>query len=101
MSNAVFASDTPSALPASSVQPDDMAHVSDADWLEIRTIARRYCRTVNFTRSRKRMDGNATVAGGPFGKYGTADISDDVTQDAVLIFAQNLAKISHRFLPAS
>ncbi|KPM52698.1 hypothetical protein E0F15_18490 [Frankia sp. B2] len=101
MGNPVFTSDTPSALPGSRVQPDDMALVTDSDWQDIRTIARKYCRTVNFTRSRKRMDGNTTIAGGPFGKYGTADISDDVTQDAVLLFAQNLAKISSRFQPAS
>ncbi len=101
MGNAVFTSDTPSALPGSRVQPDDMARVTDSDWQDIRTIARKYCRKVNFTRSRKRMDGNATIAGGPFGKYGTADISDDVTQDAVLLFAQNLTKISGRFEPAS
>jgi len=101
MANAVFTSDTPSALPGSRVQPDDMARVTDGDWKDIRTMARKYCRSVNFTRSRKRMDGNTTIAGGPFGKYGTADISDDVTQDALLIFAQNLAKISSRFEPAS
>ncbi len=101
MGNAVFASDTPSDLPGARVQPEDLARVTESDWRELRTIARKYCRVVNSTRSRRRMDGNATCAGGPFGRYGTADISDDVTQDAVLIFAQNLAKMIGRFQPAS
>jgi galactarate dehydratase len=47
------------------------------------------------------MDGNTTIAGGRFGRYGTADISDDVTQDAVLLFAQTLAKVIRKFQPAS
>jgi len=101
MGNPIFTSDTPSALPGARVQPDDMARVTESDWRDIRTIARKYCRVVNASRSRKRMDGNTTVAGGPFGKYGTADISDDVTQDAVLLFAQTLSMVIERFEPAS
>ncbi|MBL7487778.1 hypothetical protein I6A60_38660 [Frankia sp. AgB1.9] len=101
MSDTIFRSDTPAAVAGADVTPEDMARVTESDWLEIRTIARRYCRTVNASRSRKRMDGNTTVAGGPFGQYGTADISDDVTQDAVLLFAQRLATVSGKFEPAS
>ncbi|WP_322750958.1 MULTISPECIES: hypothetical protein [unclassified Frankia] len=101
MNNAVFSSDTPSDLPGASVQPEDMARVTESDWTSIRTIARQYCRVVDGTRSRKRMDGNATIAGGRFGKYGTGDVSDDVSQDAVFLFAQNLAKMIRAFEPAS
>jgi len=76
-----------------------MARVTDSDWLAIRMKARKYCRKVDATRSRKRMDGNATVT--RRGSYGTADVSDDVTQDAVLLFAQLLGKIIDRFEPVT
>jgi galactarate dehydratase len=101
MVKSVFVSDTPRDTIGGDVRPADMARVSETDWSAIRTMARKYCRVVSGTRSRNLMDGNATCAGGPFGRYGTADISDDVTQDAILIFARNLADYSARFLPAS
>jgi galactarate dehydratase len=101
MVNPAFASETPRATIGGDVRPEDMAKLSEADWSAIRTMARKYCRVVSGTRSRNLMDGNATCAGGPFGRYGTADISDDVTQDAILIFARNLAQYSARFQPAS
>lgn len=72
---------------------DDMARVSEDDFLSIGDLARRYCRVVDSTRSRKRMDGSATAAPGGRALYGTDDVSDDVTQDAVLIFAKRLSKI--------
>ncbi len=99
MTNSAFSSDTPSALPGARIQPEEMARVTESDWLEIRTKARKYCRKVDASRSRKRMDGNATIAGGR--SYGTADVSDDITQDAVLLFAQLLAKIIRKFEPVT
>lgn len=84
----------PRTTPGEDLSPDDMALVTEDDWLTIRTIARGYCRTVDATRSRKRMDGSATATryGQPL--YGTDDVSDDVTQDAVIIFAGRLRDIS-------
>lgn len=101
MNNSVFSSDTPSGLPGARVQVEDMARVTERDWTSIRTVARQYCRKVDGTRSRRRMDGNATMTSGGFGKFGTADVSDDVAQDAVLLFAQTLAKVIRRFAPTS
>ncbi|MEO3810742.1 hypothetical protein ABGB17_17210 [Sphaerisporangium sp. B11E5] len=70
-----------------------MARVTVADWEDIRKLARGYCRTVDSTRSRKRMDGSATVVKEGHAPYGTDDVSDDVTQDAVLLFAQRLRDV--------
>ncbi len=98
MTNGAFSSDTPSALPGAKVQPEDMARVTADDWREIQTKARKYCRTVDASQSRKRMDGNATFTGRG---YGTADVSDDITQDAVLLFAQLLGKIIRKFEPVT
>jgi hypothetical protein len=39
------------------------------------------------------MDGSATMARQGVGKYGTDDVSDDTTQDAVLIFAKRLRDV--------
>ncbi|MEU6720777.1 hypothetical protein ABZ897_55780 [Nonomuraea sp. NPDC046802] len=71
-----------------------MARVTPEDWAEIQRLARGYCRTVDATRSRKRMDGSATIVKEGHAPYGTDDVSDDVTQDAVLLFAQKLRHIS-------
>ncbi|MFF3669870.1 hypothetical protein [Microtetraspora malaysiensis] len=70
-----------------------MVRVTGDDWAEIQKLARGYCRTVDATRSRKRMDGSATVVKQGHAPYGTDDVSDDVTQDAVLLFAQRLRDI--------
>ncbi|MGW4958224.1 hypothetical protein ACWEPL_13445 [Nonomuraea sp. NPDC004186] len=70
-----------------------MARVTPEDWAEIRKLARGYCRTVDATRSRKRMDGSATIVKGGHAPYGTDDVSDDVNQDAVLLFAQRLRDV--------
>ncbi|MDF5759068.1 hypothetical protein [Spongiactinospora sp. TRM90649] len=70
-----------------------MARVTPEDWAEIQKLARGYCRTVDSTRSRKRMDGSATVLREGHAPYGTDDISDDVGQDAVLLFAQRLRDV--------
>ncbi|CAM5730980.1 hypothetical protein SANTM175S_04464 [Streptomyces antimycoticus] len=39
------------------------------------------------------MDGSATVVRSDYALHGTDDVSDDVTQDAVLIFAKRLGEI--------
>ncbi|WP_063784328.1 hypothetical protein [Streptomyces sp. SBT349] len=76
------------------ISPEAMARVSTEDFHNIRDLALRYCRVVDSTRSRKRMDRSATVApGGRRALYGTDDVSDDVSQDAVMIFAKRLSKI--------
>jgi hypothetical protein len=84
-----------------SVTPEDMSRVTDGDWREIRTKARKYCRTADAARSRKQMDGSATVVRNGAAPYGTDDVSDDVTQDAVLIFARRLSEIMAECAPAS
>jgi hypothetical protein len=78
----------------SAVTSEDMAQVTPEDFTEIQQTARRYCRTVDGTRSRKRMNGSATVSRGGHAPYGTDDVSDDVTQDAVLRFAKRLGEIT-------
>ena len=77
------------------VTREDMARVTAEDFAEIGELARRYCRVVDSARSRKRANGSATVVknGGSYAPYGTDDVSDDVTQDAVLQFAKRLGKI--------
>ncbi|MGP4112942.1 hypothetical protein ACTWP5_18780 [Streptomyces sp. 4N509B] len=75
------------------IAPEDMARVRPEDFRDLQDLARRYCRVVDSTRSRKRMNGSATVAPGGRARYGTDDVSDDVTQDAVMIFAKRLGKI--------
>ncbi|MET8983275.1 hypothetical protein ABZX85_47695 [Streptomyces sp. NPDC004539] len=79
------------------VTAEDLKGVSEDDFLDLRKIARGYCRTVDATRSRKRMDGSATAARGGRALYGTDDVSDDVTQDAVLIFAKRLREIMEKY----
>ncbi|MET9241341.1 hypothetical protein [Nonomuraea sp. NPDC003709] len=83
-----------SNVPGESLTPEDMARVAPEDWADIQRLARGYCRTVDATRSRKRMDGSATIVKQGHAPYGTDDVSDDVTQDAVLLFAQRLRDIS-------
>ncbi|QNP74987.1 hypothetical protein IAG44_39955 [Streptomyces roseirectus] len=75
------------------VTAEDLKHVSEDDFADLQRMARGYCRTVDATRSRKRMDGSATAARGGRALYGTDDVSDDVTQEAVLIFAKRLREI--------
>ncbi|MGW7514152.1 hypothetical protein ACWGJ2_00970 [Streptomyces sp. NPDC054796] len=72
---------------------EDMERVTWEDFIDLQKIARGYCRTVDSTRSRKRMDGSASVLRNGSALYGTDDVSDDVTQDAVLIFAKRLREI--------
>lgn len=93
MSNWIPGNYVPAEPPGKDLTREDMARVSADDWADIRTIARGYCRTVDASRSRKRMDASATITHGGHASYGTDDISDDVTQDAVLIFAQTLRRI--------
>lgn len=79
--------------PNGDLTPEDMSRVTADDFAELGRMARGYCRTVDYTRSRKRMDGSATMVRNGIGEYGTDDVSDDTTQDAVLIFAKRLRKI--------
>jgi hypothetical protein len=83
----------PIAVPGEDLTPEDMARVSADDWADLRSLARGYCRTVDATRSRKRVDGSATITRSGYGLYGTDDVSDDVTQDAVLLFARRLRDV--------
>jgi hypothetical protein len=94
MSYSASGKSVPANVPGESLTPEDMAEVTAEDWTEIRRLARGYCRTVDATRSRKRMDGSATIVKQGHAPYGTDDVSDDVTQDAVLLFAQRLRDIS-------
>ncbi|GAA4211451.1 hypothetical protein GCM10023074_59760 [Microbispora amethystogenes] len=93
MSNGAPGKCVPSNVPGEKLTPEDMARVTPDDWAEIQRLARGYCRTVDATRSRKRMDGSATIVKGGHAPYGTDDVSDDVTQDAVLLFAQRLRDV--------
>lgn len=70
-----------------------MSRVTTEDFTDLQRMARGYCRAVDSTRSRKRMDGSATAVRGGRALYGTDDVSDDVTQDAVLLFAKRLREI--------
>lgn len=83
----------PATNPGEDLTPEDMTRVTADDWADIRTMARGYCRTVDATRSRKRMDGSATIVKRGHAPYGTDDVSDDVTQDAVLMFAIKLRDV--------
>lgn len=84
----------PADVPGEDLTRDDMANVTPDDWADLLSLSRRYCATVDSTRSRKRKDGSATVCRGGYALYGTDDISDDVTQDAVLLFAARLRDIT-------
>lgn len=94
MSNGIPGKCVPASVPGEKLTPEDMARVTPDDWTEIQKLARGYCRTVDATRSRKRMDGSATIVKQGHAVYGTDDVSDDVTQDAVLLFAQRLRDIT-------
>ncbi|WP_327586989.1 hypothetical protein OHA25_08255 [Nonomuraea sp. NBC_00507] len=88
-----FGKAAPTRVPGATLTPEDLARVTSEDWAQIQKLARGYCRTVDATRSRKRMDGSATIVKGGYAPYGTDDISDDVTQDAILLFAQRLRNV--------
>jgi galactarate dehydratase len=89
----VFSRDIPSTVAGEGATEQDMARVTEADWTALAKQARRYCRKVDAARSRKRADGSATIARDGRGSYGTDDVADDMTQDAVLIFARRLGVI--------
>ncbi len=46
------------------------------------------------------MDGSATIVKGGHAPYGTDDVSDDVNQDAVLLFTQRLRDVLAKCRPA-
>ncbi|MGW8375430.1 hypothetical protein [Streptomyces sp. ODS28] len=75
------------------VSRQEMLRVTSEDFAELRKISRGYCRAVDATRSRKRMNGSGTVAHSGQAPYGTDDVSDDVAQDSVFLFARRLGKI--------
>ncbi|CAM5731809.1 hypothetical protein SANTM175S_08424 [Streptomyces antimycoticus] len=83
---------TPGDRQRGEVTAEDMKRVMPADFAELQRTARGYCRTVDSTRW-ERMDGSATVVRSDYALHGTDDVSDDVTQDAVLIFAKRLGEI--------
>jgi hypothetical protein len=83
----------PAGNPGEDLTAEDMARVTADDWADIRKLTRGYCRVVDATRSRKRMDGSATIVKSGYAPYGTDDVSDDVAQDAVLMFAGKLRNI--------
>jgi hypothetical protein len=91
-----FGKYVPTTVPGGSLMPEDMARVTAEDWAEIRKLSRGYCRTVDATRSRKRMDGSATIVKSDYAPYGTDDVSDDVNQDAILLFAQRLRDVLNK-----
>ncbi|ESZ99637.1 hypothetical protein CcI6DRAFT_04955 [Frankia sp. CcI6] len=96
-----FSRDIPSIVPAQSATAEDMARVTEADWAAIVDHAHRHCRKVDASRSRKRADGSATIARDGFGTYGSDDVSDDIAQDAVLIYARRLGTIIRNCAVAS
>ncbi|MFF4989705.1 hypothetical protein ACFY19_21110 [Streptosporangium saharense] len=100
MSDWIFGKGVPANVPGGELTAEDMARVMVEDWEDLRKLARGYCRTVDSTRSRKRMDGSATIVKGGHAPYGTDDVSDDVTQDAVLLFAQRLRDVLGKCVPA-
>lgn len=83
----------PANVPGDDLTSADMERVTPDDWADVLNLSRRYCATVDSTRSRKRKDGSATIARGGHALYGTDDVSDDVTQDAILLFAARLRDI--------
>jgi galactarate dehydratase len=93
MAHAIFSKEIPADLPNVAVEREDMARVTPEDWRDLRGMARGYCRNVDGTRSRKRVDQSATITRNGYGLYGTDDVSDDVTQDAVLLFARKFGKV--------
>ena len=84
---------TRASKPSVEITAEDMKRVTSEDFADLQKIARGYCRTVDSTRSRKRMDGSATMARSGYALYGTDDVSDDVAQDAVLLFTKRLRDI--------
>ncbi|MEV8320993.1 hypothetical protein AB0Q95_43260 [Streptomyces sp. NPDC059900] len=79
-----------------SVTAEQMSQVTEEDFEDIQRTSRGYCRAVDGTRSRKRMDGSASVTRAGYAPYGTDDVGDDVAQDAVLRFAKRLGEITQR-----
>lgn len=83
----------PGTVPGSKLNPEDMARVTGDDWNELQSLAKRYGWAIDRSHSRKRMDGSATIRRDGYAPYGTDDVSDDITQDAILLYAQRLKSI--------
>ncbi|SBW18636.1 hypothetical protein FDG2_0749 [Candidatus Protofrankia californiensis] len=95
-----FSRDIPSAV-AEAVTAEDMARVTESDWTAIVGHAHRYCWKADASRSRKRADRSATIARDGRGTYGSDDVSDDIAQDAILIFARRFGMILRGCVVAS
>jgi galactarate dehydratase len=93
MSNWIPGRAIPVNVPGEDLTIEDMSRVTADDWADLRSLAVGYCRAVDATRSRKRVDGSATITHNGRGTYGTDDLSDDVAQDAVLLFARRLRDV--------
>ncbi len=96
-----FSREIPSTVAGEAVTVDDMARVTEADRCALSEHAHRYCWKIDASRSRKRADGSATIARDGRGTYGSDDVSDDVAQDAILIFARRLGVITRSCVVAS
>ncbi|MEX5633854.1 hypothetical protein [Parafrankia sp. FMc2] len=83
----------PGTTPGAKLTPEDMARVTGHDWNELHSLAKRYGWAIDRSHSRKRMDGSATIRRGGYAPYGTDDVTDDITQDAMLLYAQRLKSI--------
>lgn len=83
----------PGTTPGAKLAPEDMARVTAHDWNELQSLAKRYGWAIDRSHSRKRMDGSATIRRDGYTPYGTDDVSDDITQDAMLLYAQRLKSI--------
>ena len=101
MSHVFFSREIPSTVPGEAATREDMARVTQADWEAIVGHARRYCRKLDASRSRKRADRSATISRNGYAPYGTDDVSDDVAHDAVLIYARRLGVIVRDCVVAS
>jgi galactarate dehydratase len=89
-----YSRETPNGTPEVTVTREDMTWVTEEDWRLLRTHARGYCLKVDAT-SRRRMDRSATITRDGYGPYGSDETSEDVTQDAVQLFAHRFAEIIH------
>ncbi|TCJ40094.1 hypothetical protein [Parafrankia sp. BMG5.11] len=89
----IFSRLIPGTVPGAKLDPEDMARVTEHDWEEMQSLAKRYGWAVDRSHSRKRMDGSATVQRDGYAPYGTDDVTDDITQDAMLLYAQRLKSI--------
>jgi hypothetical protein len=94
MAQRVTGNYVPAAVPGEDLTAEDMQRVTADDFADILSLSRRYCAVVDSTRSRKRKDGSATISRGGHAPYGTDDVSDDVAQDAAIMYAAKLRDLA-------